>query len=184
MTRQSKIALEKGRGYDNFHDYHLVINWRLKFWIMLFALRMNWTFSDAVIFMLASCGFYFKQYFKAIAKFYSKHPVVEADVDCHVYFRIDNYWELKEKHGFYGSYSMAVYVRSIALFFLQGVDRYGLWRFLLIMKNIRKQFEFSNRTKKIRRQFVNLSRHMVERFEIFSYLLTDYLHRLVKYMIN
>jgi len=145
------------------HEFHFVLNNKLKTKLYATSRMMNLSLSKAILFILEKTSVISNKMHLNDSSEYNKVEEVKWDSHVHLYIPKKKeviYNELKSIHKDNDTYSIAKEIRYLLKVFIRGVELYGFDRFMLILGKARIKLEIIIRKKKVwnKRKVRQLSR--------------------------
>ncbi|MBN2544910.1 MAG: hypothetical protein JXB50_03870 [Spirochaetes bacterium] len=133
-------------------EYHFVLNDSLKNKLMTISENFKLKLSKTVIFILENMTPLFNKMHLLYKEENNAVEIVNWNCHLHVYInrsKEELYNKLKTIHKDNNTYSIASQLRYIIKVFIRGVERYGLSRFLKILKKAEEKWKNIKRNEKI-----------------------------------
>jgi len=112
------------------HVFHFVLSGELKKAIELIAEKLGFNISKTILYMIKITAVLLDHFRYFHKEKMNEYPEVGWDKHIQVYMNKDEYRKLKEVHDTMNTFSIAVVLRAIIVFFVEGVEEFGLEEFL------------------------------------------------------
>lgn len=117
------------------HDFHLVMNYKIKNSIIALSKYLNTSLSSTIVYIIKTIFPMLTKYHNFSGEDYNgKYKFIDADSDIHIYMKEDDYRRIRKVYNDMHVFSMAIIIRWMIEEFLLGVKKFGFVRFLKIMQ--------------------------------------------------
>ena len=115
------------------HIFHFVLSGELKKALLMIAEMLDFNISETIVFIIEKTETLLDHFRFFEKEKMNEYPEVNWDSHIQVYFTKDDYRKLKQVHDTMNAFSIAVVLRALIVFFIKGVEDYGLEEFLRIL---------------------------------------------------
>jgi hypothetical protein len=124
------------------HEFHMVLNSKIKDEIEDLSIHLNKSISSTVVFIIkAITPFLEKYHFESPEnKEDGKYRLIDADEDLYIYLDENDYRMIKHIYSHMYIYSMAIIIRKMITIFLDGIKKQGFENFIGMMNRLALKF--------------------------------------------